>query len=105
MNCIVIPIQVFHSTEYQELLRSIEPESFYDLYAKITEHGYETPIHQPIESRWNTPPIHYGLAKRSDLIAVYDYQTGKYLIVKDRYMGNCCWLNKQDFIKLTQKGL
>lgn len=105
MNCIVIPIQVLHSTEYQDLLRSIEPESFYDLGEKLSKCGYETPMYQSVEAYRNTPPIHWVLAKRSDLIAVHDYQTGKYLIVKDRYTGMCCWLNKEDFILLSQKGL
>ena len=105
MNHIIIPIQTYVSQEYQELLRSIEPENFYDLGAKIAAHGYEPPIHQSIESRWNTPPIHWALAKRSDLIAVYDYKTDKYLVVKDRYTGICCWLDKEDFIKLTMKGV
>tara|TARA_R100000541_G_C1897352_1_gene84016 strand:- start:57428 stop:57745 length:318 start_codon:yes stop_codon:yes gene_type:complete len=104
MNCIVIPIQTYQSEEYQELLRSIEPENLYDLRDKLSAKGYEIPIHQPTGSIRNTPPINWELAKRSDLIPVYDYQTEKYLIVKDRYVGKCCWMNKSDFILLSQKG-
>ena len=104
MNCIVIPIQIFASQEYQELLRSIEPESFHDLQDKLAVKGYESPIYQSIEPHRNTPPIQWVLAKRSDLIAVYDYRTEKYLIVKDRYVGKCCWMNKSDFTLLSQKG-
>lgn len=105
MNCIVIPIQVYESEEYQELLRSIEPEDFYDLHDQLAAFGYETPIHQSVESYRKTPPIHWVLAKRSDLIAVYDYQTEEYLTVKDRFTGTCSWLNREDFILLSQKGL
>lgn len=104
MNCIVIPIQTYQSQEYQELLRSIEPENFYDLHNKLAERGYDSPVYQSVEPNRNTPPIHWVLAKRSDLIAVYDYQTEKYLVVKDRYVGDCCWRNKSDFISLSQKG-
>ncbi len=104
MNCIVIPIQTYQSQEYQGLLRSIEPENFCDLRYKLAAEGYEFPIFQSVEPNRNTAPIHWLLAKRSDLIAVYDHYTQKYLIVKDRYVGRCCWMNKSDFILLSQKG-
>ena len=104
MNCIVIPIQVYVSQEYQELLRSIEPENFYDLNNKLSAEGYVNPIHQSVDPYRYNPPVDMALSKRSDLIAVYDYQTEKYLVVKDRYVGKCCWMNKADFLLLAQKG-
>ena len=104
MNCIIIPIQVYASQEYQDILRSIEPENFYDLNTKLSAQGYENPIHQSVDAFRNNPPVNWTLTKRSDLIAVYDYQTEKYLIVKDRYVGKCCWMHKADFILLAQKG-
>jgi len=98
MNCIIIPIQVYASQAYQDLLRSIEPENFYDLCDKLSSEDYESPIYQSINESWRNPPVNHHLAKISDLIAVYDYQTEKYLIIKDRYIGKCCWMNKADFI-------